>query len=543
MQASIRDLRGAMQDWPLTLDKFIDHAARWHGDTELVSRLNDGTLVRTDWRSVREDALRVSAALLAAGIGRGDRVATMAMNSSAHLAAWYGIMGIGAVCHTLNPRLGEEQLRFIVNDAGDRMILTDAMFLPLVERLCEGCPSVERLVAIDDERWDAFLEEGRGVVPVWGDFPEASPAGLCYTSGTTGDPKGVLYTHRSNYLHSMTSLQPDVMDLSASEVVLPVVPMFHANAWGVTFSGAAVGCKLVMPGARLDGRSLYELMEQESVTYSAGVPTVWQGLLQFLDAEKLRLTSLRRVLIGGAACSEALFRAFEAHGIEPIHAWGMTETSPLGSVATATASLRTRSKAEQLAALLKQGRVPIGIDLRIVDSKGAALPHDGEQSGFLQVRGHSVVDTYFGMERSAIDADGFFDTGDIATIDPLGYMRITDRAKDAVKSGGEWISSVDLENTALAHPAVALAAVIGAPHPKWDERPVLIVQLKQGANASAEELCALLATRHAKWEVPDAVIFTDAVPVGATGKIDKRRLRETYLPGWSWEENSVLNRQ
>lgn len=527
---------GAMQDWPLTLDRFIDHAARWHGDTPIISRHNDGTISRTDWRGVRAEALRVSAALLAAGIRQGDRVATMAMNSATHLAAWYGIMGIGAVCHTLNPRLSPEQLCYIIADAGDRMILADGIFAPLVEKLLPRCPAVDTLIVMDDERWEAFLASGEGQKPRWGDFPETSPAGLCYTSGTTGNPKGVLYTHRSNYLHCMTSLQPDVMGIAASEVVLPVVPMFHANAWGVTFSGAAVGCKLVMPGLKLDGRSLYELMETERVTFSAGVPTVWQGLLQFLDTEKLRLSTVRRVLIGGAACPDSLFRAFEAHGIEPVHAWGMTETSPLGSVGMPVSGLEELDEDERFATRLKQGRVPMGIDLRIVDAEGVELPRDGATSGYLQVRGHSVVESYYGQGQTALTADGWFDTGDVATIDALGYMRITDRAKDAVKSGGEWISSVDLENTAMAHPAIALAAVIGMPHPKWDERPILIVQLREGADASGEELRAFMADRRAKWEVPDAVLFIDAIPLGATGKIDKRRLRELYLPGWSWEE-------
>ncbi|TQV78935.1 long-chain-fatty-acid--CoA ligase [Exilibacterium tricleocarpae] len=523
-----------MQAWPLTVDRFIDHAARWYGNHEIVSRLADGAVVRTSWAELLLQAKRVSNALLASGIKPGDRVGTLAMNSAHHLACWYGIMGIGAVCHTLNPRLSDEQLTYIINHAEDRLIFADKDFTEIVARLLPSCPAVEKVVSIDDtESWEGFTS-GHSVDVVWGMFDEQAAAGLCYTSGTTGDPKGVLYSHRSNYLHTMMTIQPNAMNLGIGDVIMPVVPMFHANAWGLAFAAPAVGSKLVLPGARLDGASLYELMENEGVTVTAGVPTVWQNLLQYISEHGLQLSSLKRVLVGGAACPRNVFDDFNALGVEVVHAWGMTELSPLGTCGTMDNEISTLPRAEQMQYRVKQGRVLMGIDIRIVDDKGAELPRDGKTSGFLQVRGHSVVAAYYKKDGSVLDADGFFDTGDIATIDPRGFMRITDRAKDVIKSGGEWISSVDMENTVMSHPGIELAAVIGVPHPKWDERPLLIVKRHPGQSVTAADLQAHIARSAAKWEVPDAVLFVDHIPLTATGKLDKKHLRGQYGASWQW---------
>ncbi|BBD99180.1 long-chain fatty acid--CoA ligase [Sphingobium amiense] len=522
-----------MQHWPLTVDKFIDHAARWHGQTEIVSRGNDGMVSRTCWADLRLKAKRISNALLAEGIQPGDRVGTLSMNSADHLAAWFGIMGIGAVCHTLNPRLAAEQLEYIVRHAGDQIIFADAEFAPLISAAAAPNPAVRRIIWLDGdgpEGLGAFISP-HGEDCAWGEFHEDSPAGLCYTSGTTGNPKGVMYTHRSNYLHTLMAMQPDALDLSARDVWLPVVPMFHANAWGLTFAAAAVGAKLVLPGRHVDGESLYNLMEAEGVTVTAGVPTVWQSLLNHMDARGVNLDKLTRALVGGAACSQALYLAFEKRNILVQHNWGMTETSPLGTACTLTTNVAALPAEAQLRQRLKQGRVAIGVDMRIVNERGEAMPHDGRSPGFLQVRGHSIVDTYFGAGRSALDADGFFDTGDVATIDAMGYMQITDRAKDVIKSGGEWISSVDMENAVLMHPAAEAAAVIAIPHPKWDERPLLMVKAKPGCLISEEDVRQHLARQFAKWELPDIILFVSTVPLGATGKIDKKLLRDRYATG------------
>ncbi|MBV6423648.1 MAG: 3-methylmercaptopropionyl-CoA ligase [Steroidobacteraceae bacterium] len=518
---------GLMQDWPLTLDRFLEHAQRWHGAREVVTRSIEGPIVRSDYATIHRRARQLSQALLEAGIGYEDRVATLGFNTARHLEAWYGIMGIGAVCHTLNPRLPAAQLEYIVNHAADRLLLADPCFAPLVAQLRPRCPSVERVVYLTDaahlpagadgpdyEDWIA----GRSGECRWGDLPEETAAGLCYTSGTTGDPKGVLYSHRSNYLHTLTAMLPDALNLSSSDSVLAIVPMFHANAWGLAFAVPAVGAKFVLPGARLDGASIFELMETEGVTLSAGVPTVWQGLLQYLDKEKLRPTTLKRIVSGGAACPEALLRAYqEKFGIEVRHAWGMTEMSPLGTV---------NVPRDLTMPPVAQGRVPFGIDMALADDEGRSVPHDGRTFGHLKVRGCAVARRYFRREQeSLLDADGYFDTGDVATIDPGGMMQITDRAKDVIKSGGEWISSIEIENAAVAHPKAALAAVIGVPHVKWGERPLLIVQLKPGESATAQDFLDFLAGRIARWWIPDAVQFVEAIPLGATGKIDKKQLR------------------
>jgi fatty-acyl-CoA synthase len=530
---------GLMQDWPLTVDKILDHAKTWHGDTEIVSRSVEGPVVRTTWAGVHERAKRLSNALAKLGVKPGDRVATLAWNTARHIEAWYGIMGMGAVCHTLNPRLFADQLCYIINHAEDRIIFTDLTFLPtLIERRAD-MPSVKHIVVMTDEAhmagvdlpgalcFETLVAENSADYP-WGGFDENTAAALCYTSGTTGNPKGVLYSHRSNFIHTLVTMGKDVMGLSAADTVLPVVPMFHANAWGLAFSCAAVGAKLVMPGQKLDGASVHELLESEEVTFSAAVPTVWQMLLTHLRDTKGQLTTLKRVVIGGSAVPEAIVRAFrDEYGVSVTHAWGMTETSPLGTLATPNGAIAKMSLEEQLRFTLKQGRPPIGIDLKLVDDADKRLPSDGKTFGRLMVKGPFVVGEYFrGEGGNILDEEGFFDTGDVATIDGHGFMQITDRAKDVIKSGGEWISTIEIENIAMGHPKAALAAVIGAAHPKWDERPVLLVKLCPGETATKEEFLAFLEGKIAKWWTPDDVVFVDDIPLGATGKIDKKLIRE-----------------
>jgi fatty-acyl-CoA synthase len=473
----------------------------------------------------------------------GERVATLAWNTARHMEVWYATMGIGAVCHTLNPRLHPTQLAYIINHAEDRILFVDATFLPLVEAVLAACPTVERVIWMGEGAdppasrisnstaslmaYEPLIETHSPVA--WGGFDENTAAGLCYTSGTTGEPKGVLYSHRSNFIHTFLTLQADIIGLSARDVVLPIVPMFHANAWGLAFSAPAAGAKLVMPGARMDGAAIHELIETEGVTFSAAVPTVWQMLLQHLLATGGTLTTLKRVVIGGAACPETLIRGFHDHfGVEVVHGWGMTELSPLGTVGAPTAELAQLSFEAQVPQRLKQGRVPLGVDIKLVSEAGLSVPQNGAAYGRLLARGPAVAAAYFGRDDQILDADGWFDTGDIASIDARGYMQITDRAKDLIKSGGEWISSIEIENIAAGHPKAALTAVIGRPHPKWDERPVLLVQLKEGETATGAEMLAFLEGRIAKWWTPDEVLFVDRIPLGPTGKVDKKMLRATY---------------
>jgi fatty-acyl-CoA synthase len=532
-------MHGLMQDWPLTVDKILDHAKAWHGDREIVSRSIEGPIVRTTYGQAHERAKRLSSALKSLGIKPGDRCATLAWNTARHIEAWYGIMGIGAVCHTLNPRLFAEQLCYIINHAEDRVIFTDLTFLPVLLEHRAKMPSVKHVVVLTDEaHMDPAAYPGAlcyetliaAASPecVWGDFDENTAAALCYTSGTTGNPKGVLYSHRSNFIHTLVTLGRDVMGISAVDTVLPVVPMFHANAWGLAFSCSAVGAKLVMPGQKLDGQSVYELLESEAVTFSAAVPTVWQMLLGHMRENKLGLSTLKRVVIGGSAVPEALVRAFrDDYGVSVTHAWGMTETSPLGTLASPSGKTMRLDDEAQLRFTLKQGRPPIGIELKLVNDAGERLPHDGTTFGRLMVRGPFVVGEYFKGDGGVIlDDEGYFDTGDVATIDDHGFMQITDRAKDVIKSGGEWISTIEIENIAVGHPKAALAAVIGAAHPKWDERPVLLVKLEPGQQSSKEEFLAFLEGKIAKWWTPDDVVFVDDIPLGATGKIDKKLIRE-----------------
>ncbi|WP_312161521.1 long-chain-fatty-acid--CoA ligase [Phenylobacterium sp.] len=531
-------MQGLMQDWPLTVDKILDHAKAWHGGREVVSRSVEGPIVRTTYAQIHERAKRVSNALKALGVAPGERVATLAWNTGRHIEAWYGIMGMGAVCHTLNPRLFAEQLVYIINHADDKVIFTDLTFLPILAGIRDQIPGVKQFVVFTDPAhlgdqlpgalaYETLIEQASPDA-AWGGFDENTAAGLCYTSGTTGNPKGVLYSHRSNFIHTLVTMGSDVLGIRATDTVLPVVPMFHANAWGLAFSAPAVGAKLVMPGQKLDGASVHELLETEGVTFSAAVPTVWQMLLQHLRATKGQLTTLKRVVIGGSAVPESIVRGFrDEFGVDVTHAWGMTETSPLGTLATPNAAIAALDEEAQLQSKLKQGRAPLGIELKLVDDEEKPLPHDGHTFGRLKVSGPFVVGQYFKSEGGNIlDEDGFFDTGDVATLDANGFMQITDRAKDVIKSGGEWISSIEIENIAAGHPKAELAAVIGVAHPKWDERPLLLVKLKAGEVATRDEFLQFLEGKIAKWWMPDDVAFVEDIPLGATGKIDKKIIRD-----------------
>ncbi len=537
---------GLMQDWRMTLDKIIEHANTNYPTREVVTRSIEGPIVRSTYAEIYTRARQVSHALATSGIGVGDRVATLAWNTARHLETWYGAMGVGAVLHTVNPRLFPEQIVWICNHAGDRILFLDLTFVPLVEKIAGQLETIESYVIFTDaahmpqtslKNAIAFEDyiAGRPTNVVWGDFDENTAAGLCYTSGTTGNPKGVLYSHRSNMLHAFVANQPDCFCIGANDVVMPVVPMFHANAWATAFVAPMAGAKFVMPGAKLDGASVYELLESEGVTFTAAVPTVWLMLLQFLRETKSRFTTLKRVAIGGSAVPEAVLRAFEdEYGVSVMHAWGMTEMSPIGTLGVLQPHHQKATRDEQVRLKLKQGRAIFSVEMKIVDDSGAEQPHDGKTFGKLLVRGPSVVKSYFRNEgaRNArgdvLEDDGFFDTGDVATLDTDGYMQITDRAKDVIKSGGEWISSIDIENIAVACDGVACAAVIGVAHPKWDERPLLIIEPRPGAQPTKAQLLAYLDGKIAKWWTPDDVVLVEKIPIGATGKINKLALREMF---------------
>ncbi|WP_066552222.1 long-chain-fatty-acid--CoA ligase [Croceicoccus bisphenolivorans] len=531
---------GLMQDWPLTVDRIIERAARFAEDSEVVSRRCDGTLARTTYAALHDRARQVSAALRAMGIGNGDRVATLSMNSAEHLEAWYGTMGIGAVLHTLNPRLHPDQIAWIANHASDRVLILDAPFVPIVQQVHDRMP-VEHYIVISDDgivpdnSFGAIAYEdwiaGRGTDAAWGGFDENTACGLCYTSGTTGNPKGVLYSHRSNVLHAMMAVTKDALGVGYQDTVMPVVPMFHANAWALAFAAPMMGARMVLPGFGLDGASLYALFDGERVTISAAVPTLWLGLMDYLKAGNLKLPHLQFVAIGGAALPERVLRAFETeYDVRIGHAWGMTEMSPIGTVCRVPRELADGPFDDQLPHKLRQGVPPFSVEIRTVDDKGDEQVWGEGKSGHLQVRGVAVSKGYFGGEGGDIlDSEGWFDTGDLAEIDKHGSVKLTDRAKDVIKSGGEWISSIDLENALLSHPDVANAAAIAMPDPKWGERPMMIVQAEPGASPDADGLRAFLDGRIAKWWMPDEFVFVDAIPLGATGKVNKRALRELYV--------------
>jgi fatty-acyl-CoA synthase len=528
-----------MMNIPLMISSLIRHADRYHGDTEIVTRLTEGGIHRYTYRDAHKRARQMANALQALGVKPADRVATLAWNNHRHFELYFAISGIGAVCHTINPRLFPDQIAYIVNHAEDQYLFLDLTFVPLVEKIAAKCKGVKGWVLMTDKAHmpetqlpNALCYEelvnGHSDELEWPEFDEHTASSLCYTSGTTGEPKGVLYSHRTTMLHAYASVLPDAIGMSSRDVVLPVVPMFHVNAWGIPYSAPLVGAKLVFPGPALDGASIYELFEQEKVTFSAGVPTVWLGLLAHVKEKKARFSTLQRTVIGGSACPPAMIRTFqEEYGVQVLHGWGMTETSPLGTVNQFKAKHDAWDKEERLALQAKQGRPLFGVDLKIVDSDGKELPRDGKAFGDLMVRGYWVTNSYFKSGTSNL-SDGWFPTGDVATLDEDGYVQITDRSKDVIKSGGEWISSIDLENIAVAHPAVAEAAVIAARHPKWDERPLLIVVKKEGADVSRDELIKFYEGKVAKWWIPDDVVFVDSLPHTATGKLLKTKLREDF---------------
>ena len=544
---------GLMQNQPLLTSNLLEFAELYHRDTEIVSRRVEGDIHRYTYGDFAQRARQVANTLDTMDLPQSARVATLAWNGYRHLELYYGAGGSGRVIHTINPRLHPDQIVWIINHAEDAVLCFDMTFLPIVQAVHAQCPTVQQWVALCDadklpadtgipglvayEGWIASAPTTYN----WPQLDENTACGMCYTSGTTGNPKAVLYSHRSSTLHAYGASLPDVMGISSRDVVLPVVPMFHVNAWGLPYSGPMNGAKLVFPGPGLDGKSVYELIEAEQVTFAAGVPTVWQMLLGHVQSNGLKFSSLNRTVIGGSACPPAMIKTFQDdYGVTVLHAWGMTELSPLGTVSTLKSKHLGLPQADQAKLLAKQGRVIFGVDMKIIGDDGQDQPWDGKTYGDLLVRGPWAVGNYYRNEGASPlvkDAQGreWFPTGDVATIDPDGFMHITDRSKDVIKSGGEWISSIDIENIAMAHPAVAMAACVGMPHPKWDERPVVFVALKPGQSVDKADLLAFYQGKTAKWQIPDDVIFVDAIPLGATGKMLKTRLREQFgdyvLPG------------
>ena len=539
---------GLMQQQSLLISSLIEFADKHHGDSEVVSRRVEGDIHRATWSDVARRARQAANALDATKTPAGARIATLAWNGYRHLELYFDVSGSGRVLHTLNPRLHPEQLAWIVNHAEDHVLCFDMTFLPLVQAIHAKCPTVTQFVALCDAdklpadtgiphlvSYEAWIG-GQATTYDWPQLDENTACSLCYTSGTTGNPKGALYSHRSTVLHAYAAALPDSMCISARDAILPVVPMFHVNAWGIPYSAAIAGAKLVFPGPALDGKSVYELIEAERVTFAAGVPTVWQMLLGHMKPAGLRFSHLNRTVIGGSACPPAMIDAFrQDYNVDVLHAWGMTELSPLGTVCTLKNKHLALPAEAQMKLRMKQGRCIYGIDMKIVDDAGKTLPHDGKASGDLLVKGPWVIASYFKQEGGSPLVEGWFPTGDVATIDADGFMQITDRSKDVIKSGGEWISSIDIENIAMAHPSVAMAACIGMRHPKWDERPIVCVVKRPDSPLTRDELIQFYDGKTAKWQIPDDVVFVDAIPLGATGKMLKTRLREMLadyvLPG------------
>ncbi|QDL54663.1 3-(methylthio)propionyl-CoA ligase [Rhodoferax aquaticus] len=530
---------GLMQGQELLISSLIEFAQRHHGEGEIVSRRVEGDVHRTTYKDVALRSRKVANALDALQLAFSDRVATLAWNGYRHLELYFGVSGSGRVLHTLNPRLHPDQIVWIANHAEDQVLCFDLSFLPIVKAVHSRCTTIKHFIALCDadklpadsgvpglQSYEAWIG-GQSDAYTWPTFDENSASSMCYTSGTTGNPKAALYSHRSTMLHALAGALPDALSMSARDCVLPVVPMFHVNAWGLPYSAAMTGAKLVFPGPAMDGKSIYELIESEQVSFAAGVPTVWQMLLAHMQTNQLRFSTLKRTVIGGSACPPAMITAFnDVYGVEVLHAWGMTEMSPLGTVCTLKNKHLPLSSDDKMKVRLKQGRGVFGVDMKIVDEAGKDLPWDGKAYGDLLVKGPWVISDYFKAEAPAPLVDGWFPTGDVATIDADGYMQITDRSKDVIKSGGEWISSIDVENVAMAHPAVAMAACIGMKHPKWDERPIIAVVKKPDHTVTREELLAFYEGKTAKWQVPDDVVFVESIPLGGTGKMQKSKLRE-----------------
>ena len=532
---------GVMQDVPLLVNRILDHALVNHPEREIVSRLVEGNIHRETYADAHLRSRKLSQSLQALGFQQGDVLATLAWNTHRHFEAWYGITGIGGVYHTLNPRLFADQLRYIINHAGDKVIFTDLTFVPVLEGIENEIPNVKGFIIMTDAahmpettlsnvHCYEDLIDGQSGDFNWVEVDERAPCGMCYTSGTTGNPKGVCYTHRSNVLHTLVGNSSDVMGLRSTDSLLPVVPMFHANAWGLAFSAPAVGAKIVNPGPNMDGESIYQLLTEEAVTFTAAVPTVWLMLMQHMETNNLELPDLETVTIGGSAVPRVMLEKFERdYNVAVKHAWGMTETSPLGTIASFKSGMEDMTFEEQMDIKVKQGRPPFLVEMKITDDDGNELPRDGKAFGHLMVRGPFIVGEYIkGDGGQILDEEGYFDTGDVATIDPLGFMQITDRSKDVIKSGGEWISSIEIENIAVGHAKVLEAAVIGIAHPKWDERPLLIIVKNEGADATKEEILGYLEGKIAKWWMPDDVVFVDEIPHTATGKIQKLTLRKQF---------------
>ncbi len=534
-------MRGLMQDWPLVVTSVIDHAAEWHGEREMVTRTVEGPIHRTNYAELHLRARKLAQALSRLGVAKGDVVATMAWNTHRHFEAWYAIMGCGAVCHTLNPRLFAEQLVYIVNHAEDKIVLLDLTFVPILEAIRDQLPNVRNYVILTDRAhmpettlpnclcYEELIDGEDGSF-AWVEVDEHDACGLCYTSGTTGNPKGVVYAHRSNVIHGLAANGADGIGARSVDNVLPVVPMFHANAWALVFAAPMAGCSLIMPGAKLDGESIFELLDKQKVSITAAVPTVWLMLLQHLEKTGAKLPHLDRVVIGGSAVPRVMLEKFERdYEVEVMHAWGMTELSPVGTLGSFKSGMEELSFDRRMDIKVKQGRPMYTVEMKITDDDGNELPRDGKAFGHLLVRGPAIASAYLkGEGGKVLDDDGWFDTGDVATLDELGFMQITDRAKDVIKSGGEWISSIEIENLAVGCPGVAEAAVIGIAHPKWDERPLLIVVAAEGASPSKQEILEYLEGKIAKWWMPDDVAFVDEIPHTATGKIQKLTLRKQF---------------